>query len=391
MIRQSLWGAIFSYIFFTSCSESDDKVTLPSISVNSIEITEGDIDKTFQLAINLSAPVDFEVSFSVRTDVRSANEKDFKQIDKRLSIPPGSTSVPLELTIFGDRFFEEDERFGVIIYDASNATIANNVAVVTILNDDTHQLIIPETGFVSPDSYDGMTMVWGDNFDTIDETNWSFDIGTGCDQGICGWGNDELQSYAKENASIVDGNLVIEARIGSGSIYTSSKLLTKGKRSFKFGRIDIRAAMPKGQGMWPGIWMLGDNIDEVGWPACGEIDIMEMVGGGEKDSETHGTVHWESNTGYANYGGSKKIEGSKLSENFHVYSIVWDEEKIVWLIDNEEYHVIDTTPGHLSEFRDEFYLILNVAVGGNWPGPPDNSTLFPQWMIVDYIKYFKRE
>ncbi len=249
-----------------------------------------------------------------------------------------------------------------------------------------------ELGYESPESYDGYTLVWRDEFngDALSD-DWTFDIGDGCPD-LCGWGNNELEYYKSENTSVADGFLRITAKQESfgGKNYTSSKIITKGAQTFQYGRIDIRAVLPKGQGMWPALWMLGTNIDDVGWPSCGEIDIMEMVGGGAgKDNTVHGTVHWDNNGSYANYGGSTSLTNGFFADRFHVFSITWDETFIRWYLDGVEYHVIDISPSGLSELKGEFYMIFNVAVGGNWPGSPNGLTEFPQQMIVDYVRYFQ--
>lgn len=252
-------------------------------------------------------------------------------------------------------------------------------------------IAIPTTGFTSPLTYDNMTLVWQDEFNgpTIDQGNWTFETGDGCPN--CGWGNNELEYYKSENASILDGSLMIEARSEpfGGKAYTSTRMITKGKREFKYGRVDVRAALPEGKGVWPAIWMLGANIDAVGWPKCGEIDIMEKIGGGIEEKKVYGTVHWFASA-YANYGGSftGSTEGI-FNDKFHVYSIKWDAEFIRWYIDDVKFHEIDIRPEHLSEFRENLFLILNVAVGGNWPGSPDSGTKFPQRMFVDYVRVFQ--
>ena len=166
-------------------------------------------------------------------------------------------------------------------------------------------------------------------------------------------------------------------------------MITRGKQSFQYGRVDIRAALPKGQGIWPALWMLGSNFTSVGWPASGEIDIMEMVGGSGRENTVHGTVHWQHDGQHANFGGDVTLPSGTFNDEFHVFSIVWTSSRITWYMDNQEYHAIDTTPAQLSEFRNSFFFIFNVAVGGNWPGSPDNTTTFPQYLIVDYIRVFQ--
>jgi beta-glucanase (GH16 family) len=249
-------------------------------------------------------------------------------------------------------------------------------------------IAIPTTGQTTPLSYENMTLLWQDEFDgsAVDQNKWTFELGNNN-----GWGNNELQYYRQQNASIIEGNLMIEARAEEvgGKSYTSSRMITKGKFDFKYGRVDVRAALPEGQGIWPAIWMLGANIDAIGWPKCGEVDIMEMIGGGAgRDNKVYGTAHWFGDA-YASYGGSTTLTSGTFNDEFHVFSITWDESYIRWYMDDIKYHEILITPAELSEFKEDFFLILNIAVGGNWPQNPDASTKFPQRMFVDYIRVFQ--
>ncbi len=256
------------------------------------------------------------------------------------------------------------------------------------LNDE--NITIPTTGYSTPENYAGMTKIWSDEFNspTLDDNSWNYQLGDGCPE-ICGWGNNELEIYQKQNTQILEGNLVIRAKRELGfNSYTSSRINTKGKFAFKYGRVDVRAALPVGKGIWPAIWMLGENIDQVGWPKCGEIDIMEKIGGSGNENTVYGTAHWDNSGQNASYGGDQ-IVSTNLKNQFHVYSIVWNAEKITWYIDDVEYHVIDTTPAGLSEFQEEFHLLINVAVGGNWPGNPDATTSFSQYLVVDYVRVFQ--
>ena len=189
-----------------------------------------------------------------------------------------------------------------------------------------------------------------------------------------------------------DGYLIITAKQENfgGQNYTSSRIKTQGIESFQYGRIDIRAALPNGQGIWPALWMLGDNISTASWPGCGEIDIMELIGGnGYNDRTVYGTIHWDDN-GHASYGGHNSLpSGTMFSDEFHVFSIIWTSTSIKWLRDDIQYHEADITSSSLSEFHQNFFFIFNVAVGGNWPGSPDGTTIFPQKMIVDYVRVFQ--
>jgi beta-glucanase (GH16 family) len=246
---------------------------------------------------------------------------------------------------------------------------------------------IPGAGYTTPDHYEGMALSWSDEFNghDLNEGDWNYE--TGGD----GWGNNELEYYQKQNTSVHDGYLIIEARqeIAGNRSYSSSRLTTQGKRAFKNGRIDIRALLPKGQGIWPALWMLGSSIQTQGWPKCGELDIMEMIGGSGRENTVYGTAHWDNAGSHASYGGHETLDGKIFSDEFHVFSIRWTPATITWFIDDIQYHIIDITPADLDELTKEAFFILNVAVGGDWPGGPDGTTVFPQRMVVDYIRVFQ--
>lgn len=247
----------------------------------------------------------------------------------------------------------------------------------------------PTTGYTSPLTYSNYTLVWDDEFNGNSlSSSWTFDIGTGSS----GWGNNELQYYTDKNHSVNNGYLEITAKKEqfNAQQYTSSRLKTQGIKSWKYGRIDIRAALPYGQGIWPAFWMLGDNISSIGWPSCGEIDIMELIGGaGLNDKTVHGTVHWSENGSHAQFGKSKTLASGKFADEFHVFSIVWNQNSITWLLDNVAYNTVDITPTKMNAFKENFFLIFNMAVGGNWPGNPDATTIFPQKMYIDYVRIFQ--
>lgn len=247
----------------------------------------------------------------------------------------------------------------------------------------------PTTGYSTPLSYANYSLVWNDEFNgTTLSSDWTFDIGTGNG----GWGNNELQYYTNQNYIVDNGFLEITAKNQpfNSQLYTSTRLKTQGIKSWKYGRIDIRAALPYGQGIWPALWMLGDNISTVGWPACGEIDIMELIGGnGANDRTVYGTGHWSDNGSHAQHSGNTVLPSGKFSDEFHVFSIIWNQTSITWLMDDVAYNTLNITPTELSEFQEKFFLIFNVAVGGNWPGNPDATTIFPQTMYVDYVRVFQ--
>jgi beta-glucanase (GH16 family) len=247
----------------------------------------------------------------------------------------------------------------------------------------------PTTGYSTPSSYANYSLVWSDEFNgTSLSSDWTFDIGTGSG----GWGNNELQYYTNQNYTLNGGYLEITAKnqAFNSQLYTSTRMKTQGIKSWKYGRIDIRAAIPYGQGIWPALWMLGDNITTAGWPSCGEIDVMELIGGdGARDRTVYGTAHWSDNGAHAQYGNTTVLSSGKYADEFHVFSIVWTQNSITWLRDDVAYNTLDITPANLSEFKEKFFLIFNVAVGGNWPGSPDATTIYPQTMYVDYVRVFQ--
>jgi beta-glucanase (GH16 family) len=252
-------------------------------------------------------------------------------------------------------------------------------------------LAIITAALVLPARAQNYQLVWSDEFDgtTIDNTKWTFETGAG------GWGNNEWEYYTNRtaNAYVDSGRLVIKAIKESyaGSNYTSARMKTQGKISWKYGKIEARIKLPYGQGLWPAFWMLGDNISTVSWPKCGEIDIMEMIGStGAGDRTTYGTAHWDNNGSHASYGLSKALASGRFADDYHIFSITWTSQKITWYLDNVQYCVIDITPTALAAaFQKNQFILLNLAVGGNWPGYPDGTTVFPQTMMVDYVRVYQ--
>lgn len=251
-----------------------------------------------------------------------------------------------------------------------------------------------KNGFISPRSYSGYHLVWHDEFNekTLDTANWNYEIGTGGN----GWGNNELEYYTSrpQNIFLSDGNLIIEARKESynGSNYTSARITTQNKQQFTYGRIDIRARLPVQPGMWPALWMLGSNISSVGWPQCGETDIMELIG--KNAHQVIGSFHWKKSDGSeGTFNNSYTLPTGDFSQQFHVFSLLWSKDSLQILVDDIPYvkaSRADLTDGTYP-FDSPFFFIFNVAVGGNWPGPPDNTTQFPQRMFVDYVRVFQKD
>lgn len=229
-------------------------------------------------------------------------------------------------------------------------------------------------------------LVWSDEFDgtALNRSNWTPEIGTGSG----GWGNNELQYYTdrSQNLQVTGGNLVITARKESygGMNYTSARIKTQNLKSFTSGKIEARIKLPSGQGLWPAFWMLGSNISTVGWPYSGETDIMERV---NNNPFVNGTVHWDAG-GHAEYG---RVSGNLDFSQYHVYSVEWDSKYIRWFVDGQQFNefYIENGTGNTEEFQRPFFLLLNLAVGGNWPGAPNDSTPFPAQMLVDYVRVYQ--
>jgi beta-glucanase (GH16 family) len=241
----------------------------------------------------------------------------------------------------------------------------------------------------------GWTLVWSDEFAQADGTSpdsakWAYETGTGSG----GWGNNELEYYTSRtnNVRIENGQLVIEARQESylGSGYTSARLKTQGKASWTYGRLEARMKIPRGQGIWPAFWTLGANITSVNWPTCGEIDILENIG--SEPTTVHGTVHGPGYSGGNGIGGPYSLPGNPVfADDFHVYAVEWTTNQIKWFVDNQQYFSV--TPANLPSgatwvFTQPQFLLLNLAVGGNWPGSPNGSTVFPQRLTVDYVRVY---
>jgi len=256
-------------------------------------------------------------------------------------------------------------------------------------------LAVAATGRADTGAEGDWKLVWSDEFNQPDGSlpdpaKWSFETGGN------GWGNNEMEFYTARtnNARIEDGKLVIEARQESfgGKSLTSARLLTRGKWSWTYGRIEARIKIPFGQGIWPAFWMMGTNVESAGWPGCGEIDIMENIG--KEPDKVHGTVHGPGYSGSHGIGGPFTLPGGgALSQDFHVYGIEWETNRINWYVDGQTYFSFtpDRMPAHGKwAFDQAKFVLLNLAVGGGWPGYPDATTTFPQRMEVDYVRVYQK-
>ncbi|MEH6416169.1 glycoside hydrolase family 16 protein [Pseudomonas sp. CGJS7] len=227
-------------------------------------------------------------------------------------------------------------------------------------------------------------LAWSDEFNGSIGPSWVFETGNGSS----GWGNNELQYYRRENAAIENNALVITARRQDfgGYRYTSARMKTQGVRTFKYGKIEARMRLPSFMGAWPAFWMLGANMPQVGWPDSGEIDVMEHI---NNENRTYGTIHWRDHNGnYAQYGGNTNLNVA----DWHVYAVEWDANAIRWYVDGNKFHEANIQNGinGTHEFHNDFFLLLNFAIGGNWPGFNIDESKLPAKMHVDYVRVYRR-
>ncbi len=367
-------------------------VVLSKLSVSNSTVTENDNSSTtLDFEVRLSTAADDAVSVAYATsDVTARAGADYEAASDRLVFPAGTISQTISITVYADDEDEADEQFLLTLSDPDNATISVGDAIGTIKN---FKVIVDDSGdgYITPLEYDDYTLLWHDEFtdEGLDPNTYTHE------RGDHGWGNEELQNYtaSPDNSFLREGKLHIVAREEGIGNYTSARIITKDKFSFNFGRVDIRAKVPTAQGIWPATWMLGSNFSEVGWPACGEIDIMELVG--FEPGTIHGTAHWgQQGWNYSIHEGRAKSlpAGEKYSDEFHVFSIEWQRDRIDWLMDDEPYFTLtkNFVAPETYRFNQDFFLILNVAVGGKWPGYPDATTVFPQEMVIDYIRVFQK-
>lgn len=371
------------------------QVVVPEVSTLNISqpITATNSILQFYVNLNKSTTKAVTVDYTL-VDGTAISPKDYVGASGTITFPAGQLQAIVDVQIKGDPTFlrRPNLQFSIQLTKPVGCTIATASATGTILTEDGTYFPTDNSGYSTPSSYPGYSLVWSDEFNgsSLDLNSWNHEQGNGTG----GWGNNELEYYTNspKNSFLSNGNLIIEARkepIG-GFNYSSARMTTQNKKTFKFGRIDIRAKLPVSKGMWPALWMLGSNIGSVGWPACGEIDIMELVG--SFPSRVSATMHWKNSAGaHASKGTNYSINSGDFSQQFHVFSTVWVKDTIKCYVDDVLYLTVTSTDAGVANFpfNADHFFIFNVAVGGDWPGPPDNSTQFPQRMFVDYVRVFQ--
>ncbi|MDB5197986.1 MAG: glycoside hydrolase family 16 protein [Flaviaesturariibacter sp.] len=375
---------------------SGSSTTPSKVAIDDISQAEGNSGTSnFELKVTLDHASSTAVTVTYQTVEGTAKAgEDFTAVSGgTISFQPNEVEKKIVIPVVADDLKESDETFTVVLSAASNASIQRSISTVTIINDDT-RVAVNNNGFDAPTSYPGYTLAWSDEFNgaSLNTAYWSNQNGDGCPN-LCGWGNNELEYYTDrpDNLFFQDGKLIIEAKneAFNGKQYTSSKILTAGKKTFKFGRIDIRAQLPKGKGIWPALWLLPQDNVFGGWPRSGEIDLMELVG--HEPNKAYGTLHFGPGPGSVQISRGYTLPNGTFNDEFHVFSIEWKQDQIKFFVDNNLYSTVNKTDlnANTYPFNEQFYLIFNLAVGGQWPGNPDATTTFPQRMIVDYVRVYQ--
>lgn len=385
-------------IILVSCGKKNDNPPAPP-AVPVIMIDNASVARTtiagiihFTISLNKTTSTPVSVDYSL-ADSTAIAPRDYTAASGTITIPANQTSAGLDVVIKGDpaNTRQDNLQFIVQLSNPKNGALGVLSGKGTIITEDGTNFVTDNTGYTTPLTYPGYTLAWSDEFsgNSLNLSNWNQELGNNG-----GWGNHELEFYTNspKNYLVSNGNLIIEARkeeIG-GQHYSSGRMTTQGKKTFTFGRIDIRAKLPVAKGLWPALWMLGSNITSVPWPGCGETDIMELIG--TYPSRVHGTAHWKRPDGaHDSKGAQFDLAGANFSQQFHVFSLIWTTDQMKWLVDDQLYLTVVKADVGTSNypFNLPSFLIFNVAVGGDWPGPPDASTIFPQRMIVDYVRVFQ--
>jgi hypothetical protein len=364
--------------------------SLPSASISNVSQIRTTNSSVYTFTVSLNKPATSGVSIDYTTvDATAKASVDYTATSGKVSIPANSSSAQVTVNVTGDSARKDNQYFFVQLDNPTNCTLTTSKGTGEIINSDGTYFPVDNKGYDAPTTYSGLTLAWSDEFDgrSVKAENWSFEQGNNN-----GWGNAELENYTDrvQNVFVSTGNLIIEARkeVFGGFGYTSARMISKNKKYFTYGRVDIRAKTPTTKGIWPALWMLGNNIDQVSWPACGEVDIMEQLG--QESARTYGTSHWGDNVAGHQSKGGNTVLASGYDKEFHVYSVIWTADAMKYLVDDQQYFEVPVSQvSGTNPFDKAFFFIFNVAVGGNWPGSPDNTTVFPQRMVVDYIRVYQ--
>jgi beta-glucanase (GH16 family) len=359
---------LFQAGMLMSCKDNGTEKNPQLLFSEEITVSEDDPDGNVSIPVYLSGEPDQEVSFDyIMVDSTAVTGRDYGGVTSgKITFGRGQLTAEIPFKVLSDTTVKQDVYLNLRFSNPVNARLNKSSMKIRIFNVDFSKL------------------VWFEGFDAsvLNASYWNYETGGG------GWGNNELQTYSSSasNVHIDSGYLHISALNPSANTYTSGRINTHGRKDFTYFRADIRARLPEGKGIWPAVWTLGTNYSQIGWPRCGEIDIMELLG--QQPDVSYGAVHFDSG-GHTSRTGNFTLTTGKFSTGFHIFSIIWTPNQLRWLVDNHEFFRLNRSEIQSFPFDLPQFFILNVAVGGNWPGSPDQTTVFPQHMFVDYIKVYQ--
>ena len=399
MLQKMIDFLVLTVFSLASLSCNKKNGTTPPAVVPAVKIENASVIRAttasvmhFNVALDKTTTNAVSVDYTL-TDGSATAPKDYVAASGTVTIPANQAMSEIAVQIKADPSDtrQDNLEFTVQLTNPQGCTLGTSSAKGIIITENGANFTTSNTGYTTPSTYTGMNLVWQDEFSgsALDGNFWNYESGNNN-----GWGNNELEYYtnSSKNAFVSNGNLIIEARKESigGFNYSSARITTANKKPFTYGRVDIRAKLPKGKGIWPALWMLGTNITTVGWPASGEIDIMELLG--HEITKSYGTLHYGASSAmHGQKGSSYVLSTSNFYDQFHVFSMDWKQDQIKLFVDDNLFLTVNKADLASSPypFNAPFFFILNVAVGGNWPGNPDATTTFPQRMIVDYIRVFQ--
>ncbi len=382
-----------------SCKKGEDDTAITSLPVLSIDYVthlEGENNREVLVGVRLSRESESNVSVNYETVEGTAMVgTDFMAVSNgQLIFLPSETTKNISITILGDDIFEPDETFDILLSNPINATIVRGKSTITIRNDDEEEVVdtildgIPTTGYTTPMSYPGRVLVWHDEFEGNSlSDDWKHEVGL--ESLIDNFSQRQYQYYKAENTRVKGSYLIIQTKKESigGQQYTSSKITTQSKQSFKYGRIDIRAILPRGQAVKASLSMLGDSFSSIGWPDCGQIKIAKSLKDFvTEDATVRGELRLRNRFDRHHY----RLNNGTFADEFHVFSIVWDSESIKWYVDDVFYHEADISSSASFEVRKPYFFVFNTRVESyDEFSPSEDTTPFPQKTVVDYVRVFQ--
>jgi hypothetical protein len=381
------YGSVLVWFFLAllpGCKDYD--IPAPAVTIDGVSDYRQTVDTDFEFKINIphASTSDISVNY-VTTDGTAMAGVDFVFTSGVAVIPAGSLSTVVKVMVKADSLRRDFQFFNLELSHPVNCTIAGGQAIGKIENGDLLFFPVDGAGYRTADS--DIAPVWSDEFNgkNVDPGNWSFDTGD------TGWGNHELQLYTDrtQNVFVSSGNLIIEARkessYGGYGTFTSARLTTRGKKNFKYGKIEIRAKVPCVEGFMSSLWMLGSNVGSEGWPRCGEIAMMQLP---HSENVVYNTLRWGDSANVTHQHGTNHSLGVVSENTFHVFTMTWNASSIAMYID-DEMTFYSATDDETLPFNKDFFFNVSLAVGGDWPGPPTESTQFPQRLVVDYIRVYQ--